>query len=127
MNPFRTSRPSGRPDGDILQVGIVGTQATRNGNRLAEGRMDSACVGIDQFWQRIHIGRLQLFDPAKGQDFRRQFVRIGKLGQRRLIRHILPGFGLFLPWPPLPSSSLSNMISPNCLGELMLNSCPASS
>ena len=44
-------------DGDILQVGIVGTQPAGGGKGLVEGRMDFARTGADQGREIIYISR----------------------------------------------------------------------
>ncbi len=47
-------------DGNVLQVRVGGTQASRSSNGLVVRSMDSARVGINQQRQRVHVGGFEL-------------------------------------------------------------------
>ena len=63
-NARRISFPSAGTHGDVLEVGVLGRDASRRGNGLAPAGVDAARRRVDELRQRVDIGSLELRDGA---------------------------------------------------------------
>ena len=63
-----------RADGNVLQVGVLGAQSSCGGYRLLIGGMHPTGLCVDQFWQGIYVGGLELLEFAVAQNRRNDGV-----------------------------------------------------
>ena len=83
-----------RAHGNILQVGIRGTEAARGRGGLAEAGVQAAGFGVNQFRQRIDVRGFELGEFAVFEDFARHFVQ-----ERQLFEHVRGGRARFSAAP----------------------------
>ncbi len=118
------------PHGDVLQVGVGGSQASRGCGDLAEGTVDAAGIWVYAAGQGVHVGVLELgkFTPTEESldDFH---IPVG-LGQGVVVGGV-PGLGLAHPFDPgivldaefleqHPAKGLgAARIQVGCLGQLL--------
>ena len=64
-------------DRNVLQVGFRGRQAPGRGRSERIGRVDAMRRRVDEAWQRVGIGRLELGDLSPFEHARRQLMAFG--------------------------------------------------
>ena len=80
--------------GDILQVRIGRTEASRGRNGLIERGMDVSCGRIDEFWKGFNVGGKKLFESAIIQYLLHDRMFRMEIAQHLLAGGILPALGL---------------------------------
>ena len=98
--------------GNILQVGIGGTEAARGRAGLAEARVQAAGCRLNQFRQRVHVGGFELGDFAVFENFARQFVQ-----EREFVEHVGGGGARFGAAAPAGGGEI-HLVEKN-FGELL--------
>ena len=82
-------------DGDVLQVGIAGAEASGSGHRLVEGGVYAARTWVDELGQGIYIGAQQFLQSAVFQYLPDDVVLAAVALQHLFGSDVLSGLGLF--------------------------------
>ncbi len=108
---------------DVLHIGVGGGKPAGSGAGLVKAGMDAAGLRVDQSRQGIDIGGLYLGKLAVLQDFADEGMNADAALPGRRPRWS----NWFLPLRDVGNCISSKSTLPSCCGELILNSCLASS
>ncbi len=86
---------SWRSNGNVLQIGMVATQAPCGSNRLIVHRMDTLGFFVYVIWQSSYVSVVEFLHAAPFQNIRDYGMIFGKCRQHFFSRGILSRFGFF--------------------------------